>query len=271
LAQAADPSLAETVRRAKAGDSGAQYVAGMMYLFGQGTKADVPEAIRWLEMSAKAGMPQALVAMASLSDIGYGVPLDFARATQLRQQAAKIGNPTARAQLDADQRLPGARDFRRADALTDFKQYSAALPYARKSAEAGSPDGQELLGRALLFGYGTAKNPAEAIQWFLMSDAGGAAAGSRAMGYVYEFGVGVPVDRKKALVYYDRAAARGSQIAKKVAANLRSPDYDRPPPRNTGGGGITFCTGGMVWDSGFGYCRPSAASDPPNTPTNSGP
>ncbi len=267
---AANPSLADTLRGAKAGDARAQYVAGMMYLFGQDTPPNLTEGVRWIEMSARSGMPQALVALAVLYDIGHGVPLNVERATQLRQQAAKAGNPTARAQLEADVKMPGVRDFRRGGALDDFKQYAAAFVYAKKSAEAGSPDGQELLGRAFLFGHGTAKNPAEAIKWFLKSDAGGSAGGSRGMGYVYEFGVGVAVDRKKALMYYDRAAARGSAIAKKVAANLRSPDYDRPPPSNSGGGGQTFCTSGMVWDSGMGYCRSPLSFDPPNMPTRSG-
>lgn len=40
------------------------------------------------------------------------------------------------------------------------------------------------------------------------------------MVYVYEFGIGVTVDRKRALIYYDKAAALGSPIAKQAAANL---------------------------------------------------
>lgn len=268
---AANPSLAEALKRAKAGDIGSQYVTGMMYLFGQGTQPNLAEGVRWLESSARSGLPQALVALAVLYDIGYGVPLDTGRATELREQAAKTGNPTARAQLEADRKMPGAHDFRRADALTDFKQYAGAFPYAKRSADAGSPDGQELLGRAYLYGFGTRKDVAEAIKWFRKSDAGGSAAGSRAMGYVYEFGVGVKADRPTALRYYDRAAARGSAIAKKVAANLRSPDYDRPARSNSGSGdgGTTFCTSGMVWDSSMGYCRSGLPYDPPLMPTNS--
>lgn len=265
---AANPTLADALRGAKAGDMRAQYIVGMMYLLGQGTQPNLAEAVRWLESSARSGMPHALVALASLHDIGHGVPLDTARATQLRQQAAKAGNSTARAQLEADVKMPGARDFRRADALTDFKRYADAFPYAKRSAEAGSPDGQELLGRAYLYGFGTAKNIPAAIAWFRKSDAGGAAAGSRALGYVYEFGVGVAVHRPTALMYYDRAAARGSVIAKKVAANLRSPDYDRVVRPSTGSG-VTFCTSGMVWDSSMSYCRSSLPYDPPLMPTSS--
>ena len=182
-AAAANPSLPEALRSAKAGHAGSQYVVGMMYLFGQGTAPNVAEGARWIELSARSGMPQALVALANLHDAGYGVPFDEARATQLRQQAAAAGNPTARQQLENDRKRPGERDFRRADMLDDFKQHAAAFTYARRSAEAGNPYGQELLGRAYLYGYGTSKNPAEAVKWFRKSDAGGSASGSRAMGY----------------------------------------------------------------------------------------
>ena len=266
---AANPTFADALRSAKGGDSGSQYVVGMMYLFGQGTRANPTEGARWIQTSAGSGMPQALVALAALHDIGHGVPLDAEKATQLRQQAAAAGNSTAKAQLEADRRMPGTRDFRRADALTDFKRYVDALPYARRSAEAGSPDGQELLGRAYLLGRGTAKNYSTALELFRKADAAGTAAGARGVAYIYEFGMGVPVDRKEALKYYDRAAARGSSIAKRAAANLRSPDYDPPPPPSNSGAGPTFCTSGHVWDSGFGYCRPRAESDSPLMPTQS--
>ena len=216
---AANPPLAVALKAAKAGDAGSQYTVGMMYLFGQGTKQDIPEGTRWMEASAKTGMPQALVALAILYDIGQGVPLDVARATQLRQQAAKAGNPTARGQLEEDVKMPGQHDFRRASALTDFKLYAAALPYAKRSAEAGSANGQLLLGRAYHFGLGTPVNYGEALKLYLKSDEGKLADGSRAVAYMYEFGLGVAVDRKTALVYYDRAAARGSDLAKRAAAN----------------------------------------------------
>ncbi|MET0280206.1 MAG: tetratricopeptide repeat protein [Steroidobacteraceae bacterium] len=270
-ALAANPSFPDALRAAKAGDARSQYIVGMMYLFGDGTKASPTEGARWIETSARTGMPQALVAMATLLDIGHGVPLDVDRATQLRTQAASAGNPTARAQLEADRKQPGTHDFRRADALDDFHRYADAFPYAKRSAEAGHPDGMDLLGRAYLMGHGTAKNDALALQWFRKAEAAGSMGGARSMGYVYEFGRGVAVNRKEALKYYDRAAARGSDIAKQAAANLRSPDYDQPPPQPSGGNGITYCTLPYVYDFSMGYCRAQSTSDPPNMQHDSGP
>ncbi len=227
----AGQSLREVLPVAQSGDARAQYVAGMMYLLGDGTRQDITEAVRWLQPSAKAGTPQAMVALAGLYDAGQGVPFDADRAMQLRQQAARAGDPTARAQLADDQQLRGQRDFRRASILTDLKQYRAAIPYATAAADAGSANAHLLLGRAYHFGLGVPVDHRAAAALYQRSADGGLVDGNRALAYVYEFGLGVGVDHKKALVYYDRAAAKGSAKARRAAANLRSPDYYRPPQR----------------------------------------
>lgn len=226
----------EVLAAANGGDARAQYIAGMTYMLGQGTRQDIPAAARWLQQSAQAGFPQALVALAGLHDVGQGVRFDADRATQLRQQAARAGNSMARSQLDVDAKIPGTRDYRRASILTDLKLYSDAIPYARKAAAAGSPEGQELLARALHLGQGVGVDKAAALRLYEQAAAAGLVDAMRGLAFMYEFGDGVPVDRKKALVYYDRAAAKGSKIARQAAANLRSPDYDARP-QSTGGGG----------------------------------
>ena len=227
----ANPTLREVLPVAQSGDARAQYIAGMIYLFGDGTRQNITEAVRWLQSSARAGMPQAIVALAGLYDVGQGVPFDADRAMQLRQQAARAGDPTARAQLADDQQLRGQRDFRRASILTDLKQYRAAIPYATAAADAGSANAQLLLGRAYHFGLGVPVDHRSAAALYQRSADGGLVDGNRALAYVYEFGLGVGVDHKKALVYSDRAAAKGSAKARRAAANLRSPDYYRPPQR----------------------------------------
>ncbi|MEO8004898.1 MAG: tetratricopeptide repeat protein [Betaproteobacteria bacterium] len=225
----ANPSLRDTLPSARAGNSGAQYIAGMMYLFGDGTRQDIPEAVRWLKASAASGLPQAMVAMAALYDVGQGVSLDPDQATQWLQRAARAGDPTARGQLADDQKLAGQRDFRRASVLSDLKRPEAAIPYALKAANAGSANAQLLLGRAYHFGSGVPADQGAAFRWLQKSAANGLADGERHLAWMYEFGQGVPRDRAKALYYYDRAAAKGNKIARQAAANLRSWEYDHPP------------------------------------------
>lgn len=240
----ANPSLRETLPAARAGNAGAQYMSGMMYLFGDGTRQDILEGVKWLQASVAGGLPQAMVAMAALYDVGQGVAFDPAQANQLRQRAAQVGNPTARGQLADDQRMSGQRDFRRASVLTDLKRPDAAIPYALKAANAGSANAQLLLGRAYHFGLGVPADQAAAFRWLQKSAASGLADGERHLAWMYEFGEGVKADRAKALFYYDRAAAKGNKIARQAAANLRSWEYDHPPQyyggsSGGGGGGVT--------------------------------
>jgi uncharacterized protein len=255
--RAANPSLAQALQSAKAGDVRSQYIAGMMYMFGQGTRQNLPEAVRWLTASANGGLPHAMVALAALYDVGQGVSFDPARALQLRQQAARLGNPTAQGQLSDDRRLRGQADFRRASVLTDLQMYTEALPYARRAAAAGSANAEFLLGRAYHFGLGIAVDLPEAVRWYRASSEAGLADASRGLAYMYEFGLGVKANRAMALKYYDKAAAGGSTLARRAAANLRSPDYDRPA-NYSGGGGTTGgrCSGGYSFDYASGSCSP---------------
>ena len=232
---AANPSLGEALQVANAGDARAQYITGMMYMFGQGTHQDIAEGAHWLERSVRAGIPQAMVALAELYDIGEGVPEDIRRASQLREQAALAGDPTARGQIADNRNLRGQADFRRASVLTDLKLFNKAVPYAKRAADAGSANAQLLLGRAYHFGNGVPVNLSLAVSLYQRSADGGLADGNRALAYMYEFGLGVRVDRKKALFYYDRSAAKGSALARQAAANLRSPDYDQAMYRQDSG------------------------------------
>lgn len=232
---AANPSFRDTLAAARRGDVRAEYMTGMMYAFGQGTRQDVEEGARWLSESARGGLPQAMTSLASLYDVGQGVPVDIARASALREQAARLGEATARGQLADDRKMPGQADFRRANVLTDLNMEAAAIPYARRAAAQGSVNAYLLLARAYQFGAGVPQDYGQAFKYYRQAADGGLAEGARGLAYLYEFGLGVRVDRAKALAYYDRAAAGGLSKARQAAANLRSPDYDQP----RGGGSRT--------------------------------
>ena len=259
---AANPTLAEALQGAKAGDKGSQYIAGMMYIFAQNTQQNLPEGVRWLQASARSGLPQAMVALALLYDVGQGVPLDQADASRLRKQAADLGDATARGQLDDDRKLPGQADFRRASVLTDLKKLDLALPYATRAVAAGSRNAKLLLGRAYHYGFGTSIDLREAVRWYRASSDAGLAEGARHVAYMYEFGLGVGVSRPTALQFYDRAAAGGSDLAKRAAANLRSPDYDVRVNFSLGGDAIgPTCNIGYQYVMGTCY---SYSNEKPN-------
>ncbi|HEY8997590.1 MAG TPA: tetratricopeptide repeat protein [Edaphobacter sp.] len=255
----AQPQLPQVLRQAQAGDVRAQYMAGMMYMLGKGARQNLPEAVRWLSTSARAGSPQAMLAMASLYDVGQGVPFDSARALELRQRAASMGEPVAQGQLADDRRLPGQADFRRASVLYDLGMYAQSIPYAQRAAQAGSANANLLLGRAYHFGLGAPVNLPLAVRYYRASADRGLADGARHLAYMYEFGYGIAPSKQAALHYYDMAAAKGDAQARQAAANLRSSDYDARP-RSGGGGGGGFsvrphCRGDYEFDLASGTCR----------------
>ena len=260
---AQNPSLANALKAAKSGDIRAQYIAGTMYMLGDSTRQNIPEGARWLQRSAEGGLPQALVALANLYDVGQGVPLDTARAADLRQQAVRAGNATARGMIEDDRKMPGQADFRRANVLYDLKLYDATIPYAKRAAAAGSGNAQYLLGRANHWGLGVPVNLPEAVRLYRAATDRGLEDAARHLAYMYEFGLGVPVNRKTALVYYDRSAAAGNKLARQAAANLRSPEYDAPVNYGSGASPIPTtthdCPSGSSWN-GAGRCRDSSGN-----------
>jgi TPR repeat protein len=141
-------------------------------------------------------------------------------------------------------------------------RFSVAVPDLFKKAEAGDAEAQFLLGAAYDSGSGAPRNPARAEKWYRMSAAQGyadaqdslgtlyqgqkkysearpwfekAAAqghprGTNNLGYVYDMGLGVERDRRKALGIYLKAADLGSadsmwNIAHMhIAGQLEKPD-----------------------------------------------
>ncbi len=247
---AQNPKFGDALAAANRGDARAQFIVGMMFLTGDDTRQDISRGVEYLEKSARADIPPAMVALANVYDAGAGVAFDPATATQWRQRAADMGNPVARGQIADDRRMPGQRDFRRANTLVDLKLYADAVPYAQRAASAGSVNAGLLLGRAYHFGIGIPVNLAEAVRWYRQSADRGLEDAQRHLAYMYEFGLGVDVNRKTALLYYDRSAAQGDALARRAAANLRSPDYDRPPPAVWGGSSGSQCPNGYLWQPG---------------------
>lgn len=255
---AANPSLQQALSRAQAGDAGAQYTAGMMYLMGQGTQQDFVQARRWIGASAKAGLPQAMVALANLTDVGLGGPQDTEHAKELRQQAAKAGDPTARGQLEEERKFPGQAEFRRAATLVNLRQVQPALAHAQRAADLGNPNGLFLMGWFHHGGNGVPVNLAAARAFYLKAAERGHSEAARGYAFMHEFGQGGPVDRKTALMYYDKSAAAGNALAKRNAANLRSPDYDAKPAAGGGGyrrGQVPCMTPGARIDYVNGGCN----------------
>jgi TPR repeat protein len=212
-------------RAAMAGLPEAEYRIARAYLEGAGVPASETEAARWLERAASHGWVEAQSMLAALCLRGLtgainGNAIDDARADRLFAGSG-----------------PSDPDF------------ESALKWARQAAEAGSHEGQALLGYILAYGPRRMRDAGAAHQWYARSAAAGcpqghlgyalslaphakdeearlqvadevrsaAAAGLPTaiylLGVLTESGAGVPQDAAAAVEHYCSAAEKGHRAA----------------------------------------------------------
>src|SRR5579872_550254 len=144
-------------RAARAGIAEAEYRVGRCYLEGSGVPPSLVEGVRWLERAANQGYVDAHARLATLSIHGLASSLDAA--TGPSAPAANLFAANQAAEPDFD----------------------SGIKWARRAAEAGSADGQAVLGYILTSGPEHLRNLDEAHQWYERSAAGGCPQG--ALGY----------------------------------------------------------------------------------------
>ena len=87
--------------------------------------------------------------------------------------------------------------------------YATTLRELRPGAAAGDVRSQRGLAWLYEWGQGVAKDPAQAMQWYLKAAAQGDMFSSYRIGLLHEMGTGVPKDMAKALDWYRKAAEGG--------------------------------------------------------------
>jgi TPR repeat protein len=137
-------------RAAKAGLPEAEYRVARCYLEGTGVPPSRVEGVRWLERAATHGHVESQALLAALAVHGL----------------AGI-KPAAASQ-------PGGLFVAEEQAGPDFQQ---ALTWARRAAEAGSPQGQAMLGYVLTHGPEAMRDLEAAHRWYACSAAAGCAEG----------------------------------------------------------------------------------------------
>lgn len=84
---------------AEAGNADAQYFLGIMYLNGQGTEKNWPEAGKWFQASAEQGDVGAQYLFGEMNLKGMGLERDYRKAGTWFQKAAEQGYPDAQYRL----------------------------------------------------------------------------------------------------------------------------------------------------------------------------
>src|ERR1700730_6490595 len=90
-------------------------------------------------------------------------------------------------------------------------------------------------------GIGTAKNPAEAVQWYRRSAEQNDPDGLMNLGRAYEHGIGGARDLGQARTYYERASSMGSAPAREALKGLGSAPPARMPAQEE------FAPGGTLY------------------------
>src|ERR1700733_14786029 len=130
-------------RAARAGIAEAEYRVGRCYLEGSGVPPSLVDGVRWLERAANQGYVDALARLATLSIHGLATSMDVSGASAAGSAANLFAANVA--------------------AEPDFE---SGIRWARKAAEAGSADGQAVLGYILTLGPEHLRNLDEAHLWY---------------------------------------------------------------------------------------------------------
>ncbi len=105
---------------------------------------------------------------------------------------------------------------------------AAAAAWFRAAAEAGEPEGTNMLGRCLENGWGVAEDQAAAAGWFRRAAEAGLDWGQYNLGNMFFRGRGVAEDRVEALAWYRRAAAQGHAKSINMVARYLEEGWEGP-------------------------------------------
>jgi TPR repeat protein len=95
-----EPYSPQLVKKAEAGEAGAQFDLGYCYDKGKGVTKDYKEAVKWYAKAAEQGNVDAQYNLGSCYFSGEGVTKDYQEAVKWFTKAAKQGSPEAKKQLE---------------------------------------------------------------------------------------------------------------------------------------------------------------------------
>ncbi len=181
-----------TLRKARQGDADAQWQAALTYA----RLAEDARALPLLLAAAASGHAPAASLAASFLEDGRGTERNLDEALRWYRQAARDGDPAAKAALA---RLLPADDPDR-------------LTHMRSAAEAGTADGQYQLGLHLAV-KGPTPNLGESFEWLSRAASQGHVGAMLAVASQLIEGKGVRADRAAALRWLERAAKSADPVA----------------------------------------------------------
>jgi uncharacterized protein len=230
-------ALEDWQKAAETGDAEAALYIGLLYDVGRGVAQDAQTARRWYGVAAALGNPVATFNIGVVYDSGVGVPRDSALAAEWYKKAAAEGMGRAAYNLglmyETGDGVPRDRDqavqyFRKALAqgvkaaqvhLTTLGEPTGKSERSRDEARGTERDaGLAAFDRAQgLLLRRTPQAEREAAAILRRAAEAGDLLAAYDLGYCLEKGIGLPVDRQEAYVWYRRAAMSSTPTVRSAA------------------------------------------------------
>lgn len=197
---------APLAKLADGGDADAQYLAGVLYLFGGAKIARDPKRGCAYEEKASATRADAMHLVGMCHQTGAAGAADKAKAEAAFTKADQMGFPQSKCALGQMLMAEPAR----------AKQ---GLTLCEQSAKAGDADAQMTVGNAYFSGTVGKPNRGEARKWYEMAARQGKADANRRLGEMYAQGDGGKKDPKKAMQYWTAAEKAGDPLVSILVAD----------------------------------------------------
>ncbi len=218
---------------AESGDPEAMIKLAMAYLNGDGVEQDNEKAADYMRQAAELDEATAQYNMGIFYIQGCGVERDFSQAEHWLSLASDNGDGDADPILKSLRELPALREKAQGEdteakvelakqlmAMKGDSNYSEALTYARKAADAGSLEAMWLLGLAYEHGRGVKQDYEEAFRRYKRAAEEGHAPSQSNLACLYARGDGVQKDMVKAEEWVRKAAEQGDEDGLRLLQNI---------------------------------------------------
>lgn len=197
-------------KSAEQGVPAAQYNLGVMYEHGRGVNKIIAEARKWYHKAADQNYQDAIEA---LKRLGNNIP-------ELEDKKEDIIKPKPK--IDITLKIePEVKDVKTQEKI-DEQKYSPKVNDLIKSARGGNAEAQVKLGTMFTTGLGGLPcDYTQSVYWYKKAAEQGNSDGQYWLGVMLEQGNGTPRNINEARRYYQKAAAQGHSVAKKVLKRLQ--------------------------------------------------
>ena len=213
------PATADSQPESSVNDAAAQYQLARAYLRGEGVPKDPQKAFELMKAAAEQGHAEAIGGLGYFYSVGVAVAKDEKQAIEWFRKGAEKGS--AKAQLNLGNLLLKGQGDTAADPETRRKE---ALQWIQKAADQNLPEAASTFGSMLYFGdHGIEKNHDLTAKYLKIAAQADIASAQNMLGFLYDYGWGVPMDKAMAQQWFRKAALQGNLKAQSNLGRILGP------------------------------------------------